>query len=329
MTGDLICTSWTDTHSALSATHMELHQLAVSFLTRVQNSDAAAFRWLGDVLQALPNDLRGTLRQIVAMQLDWRTRALLNGAPAGRALLLRQAVDKSSAPVLPQLPFLAPRLAHDFYGSLAFQRGSDAAKKAFIRGETLLVALRRNSSTLWNKGRGSYDDHIAVLRGRGKTRSARIFPICTEPCAQYSQRSAPKDTGRVDARYGSVKHRKADGVDINSDGIKDAGRLIAGTYQYFEKVGGVLGGRAFQVKTTQTAERDTDGDGRFTRHDPSRIDRRGAGTTMYIHRGGAVGEKGNNTWSAGCQTIPLNVYPDFHNALGSSRQFFYVLINAR
>ena len=329
MTTDLASASWTDTQDVLSAAHLDLRRLAAKFLERARNSDTDTFRWLSYLLQSLPKDLRGTLRQLIAIRLDWRARALLNAHPEGRALLLQQTVDKSSAPMLPQLPFLAPRLAHDFYGSLAFERGSDAAKKAFITGETLLVGLRRESSTLWNNGRGSYDDHIAVLRGRGRTRSARVFPICTEPGAQYSQRSTPKGAGRVDARYVNVRHRKADGVDINKDGIKDIGRLAAGTYEYFEKTGGFLGSRAFQVKTTQVVERDTNGDGRFTRDDPSRIDRRGAGTTMYIHRGGAIGEKGSNTWSAGCQTVPLNVYPDFLSALGSSRQFFYVLINAR
>lgn len=329
MTTDVVNASFADARGALSAAHLDIHRLAATFIERVQDGDTGVFRWLGHLFQALPKDLRRTLRLMIAMQLDWRDRAFLNAYSEGRALLLQQAVDKSSPPVLPQLPFLAPRLAHDFFGGLALERGSDAAKKALIRGQTLLVALRRESSTLWREGRGSYDDQLAVLRGHGKTRSARIFPICTEPGAQYSQRSAVKDAGRVDARYAHVKHRKADGVDINKDGIKDAGRLTAGTYEYFEKAGGFLGGRAFQVKTTQVVERDTDGDGRFTRQDPSRVDRRGAGTTMYIHRGGAIGNRGSNTWSAGCQTIPLNIYSDFLSALGSSRRFFYVLINAK
>lgn len=140
---------------------------------------------------------------------------------------------------------------------------------------------------------------------------------------QYSQRASGGDK-----RYKGVKFNKADGVDVNNDRIKDAGRLTEGTYQYFEKKGGYLGDRAFQVKTTQVAERDTDGDGRFTQDDKSRIDPKGAGTSMYIHRGGADTVLEPNTWSAGCQTVPKNRYPTFLKAIGRPGAFYYVLVNA-
>ena len=121
---------------------------------------------------------------------------------------------------------------------------------------------------------------------------------------------------------------KADGSDLNKDGIKDAGRLVAGTYRYFEKRGGFLGARAFQVGETQVVERDTDGDGLFTRADPGRIDKKGAGTSMYIHRGGNDDTSGAGTWSAGCQTIPKSVYGKFLAAVGRPSAFHYVLVNA-
>ncbi len=314
---------------AFSATNLDVRQLADNFYARVQGEKAEAFMRLTHILHVLPTNLHSTFRRIISSKLTWQTRALLNCTPEGRAMLLRQMIDAASVPMAPTLPFLTPALAHDFFGSLVQERGSHAARKALNSGEPLLVALRRESSTLRNNGQGSYDDQVAVLRGVGKARSARVFPICTEPGAQYSQRSAPKGTGRVDARYAHVRHRKADGIDINKDGIKDAGRLIAGAYEYFEKVGGFLGGRAFRVRITQVVERDTNGDGRFTKSDPDRIDSTGAGTTMYIHRGGALGKNLENTWSAGCQTVPTNVYPHFLGELGSSRRFFYVLINAR
>lgn len=82
------------------------------------------------------------------------------------------------------------------------------------------------------------------------------------------------------------------------------------------------------MKTTQVAERDTDGDGRFTQDDKSRIDPTGAGTSMYIHRGGADNVLEPNTWSAGCQTIPKNRYPTFLKAVGTPNAFYYVLVNA-
>jgi hypothetical protein len=220
-------------------------------------------------------------------------------------------------------------------------------------GKLVLVGIRNSSSTMANKGIGSYDDAIVVVKGIGATRMSASFPACTEPSAQYAQRAAvdPKSkTGeRVDTRYAGVTKKydkkgnpKNDGVDINADGILDAGRLIAGTYQYAEKPNGHLGARAFQVgsrtqkgkKSTfvagpnQVVERDTDGDGLFTNADPSRIDPTGAGTTMYIHQGGSDAGANPNTWSAGCQTIPKNRYATFLGHIPVNSVFNYVLINA-
>ncbi|MEO7253286.1 MAG: hypothetical protein ABIZ64_03490 [Casimicrobium sp.] len=137
-------------------------------------------------------------------------------------------------------------------------------------------------------------------------------------------------------------NKKNEGMDADGDGILDAGRLVQGTYQYTEKPGGHLGARAFRVGSrikkgkksvfvegpTQVVERDTDGDGLFTSADPSRIDRTGAGTTMYIHRGGSDAVGTVNTWSAGCQTIPKNRYSIFLSHIPVNATFYYVLINA-
>ena len=62
--------------------------------------------------------------------------------------------------------------------------------------------------------------------------------------------------------------------------------------------------------------------------DKSRIDPKGAGTSMYIHRGGADTVLEPNTWSAGCQTVPKNRYPTFLKAVGKPNAFYYVLVNA-
>ena len=231
------------------------------------------------------------------------------------------------------------------YACLLLSFGSAAAKRALLADEMVLLALRRESSTLTREGRGSYDDHVVVLNGEGWRRRAQVFPICTEPGAQYSQRASLKPAAprsavkldlsppkspvrlRLDDRYADVKYKHSEGVDIDKDGIRDAGRLTAGTYQYFEKAHGHLGARAFQVKVNQVVERDTDGDGFFTAADPGRIDPVGAGTTMYIHKGGAGNVAEPNTWSAGCQTVPGNHYPRFLAAVGRPKSFYYVLVN--
>jgi hypothetical protein len=195
----------------------------------------------------------------------------------------------------------------------------------------VLLALRKESSTIANRGKGSYDDLLVVMRRTGQFRELTTFPICTEPGAQYSQRVA-----RGDQRYRGIKFNpNGPGVDVDGDGYRDSGRLTEGTYQYFEMTkkngfqrDGFLGDRAFGTKLTQVVERDTDGDGRFTVTDRNRIDTKGAGATMYIHQGGRDNVLEPNTWSAGCQTIPSNRYKTFLRAVGLPNTFYYVLVNA-
>jgi hypothetical protein len=247
----------------------------------------------------------------------------------GMKVALRVNLKQMSRPTIPTTTFGNARQEYDFYGSVVWRYGSAEAHTALQSGKTILVALRNSSSTLAGTGKGSYDDKIAVLYGKGTGRKVNTFPACTEPGAQYSQRAKTLKSGdRVDARYADVAYRKSAGSDTNKDGIKDAGRLIEGTYRYYEKSGGFLGDRAFQVKAKQIVERDTDGDGLFTASDPNRLDTKGAGTTMYIHRGGADTVLEPNTWSAGCQTIPKNHYKSFLSSVGAaSASFYYVLVN--
>ena len=216
-----------------------------------------------------------------------------------------------------------------YYATIVELYGTPDAQKSLRNGEVILLGLRKHTWTLANKGRGLYDDQIIVLKGLKPARSVHRFPACTEPGSQYSERSkAPK----ADSPYAKdkVTYNKTFGVDINKDGIKDLGRLVEGTYEYFELKGGYTHTsnknhrRAFTVKTTQVTERDTDGDGYFTEKDPSRIDKTGAGTSMLIHVGGV-----SNTYSAGCQTIPSNRYKEFLDAVGNPTSFYYVLVNTR
>ncbi|AOO81202.1 hypothetical protein [Bosea vaviloviae] len=228
-----------------------------------------------------------------------------------------------------QLYFQTPKQQFDAYAAVFRRFASPMARVYFMGGMVSLLSLRNESSTLAHHGEGSYDDRLVVLRRIGSTGISTIFPICTEPGAQYSQRAASKPGGgRQDRRYGGVHFNKIDGEDGNKDKIKDLGRLIEGTYHYYEKPNGHVGARAFQTKVTQVVERDTDGDGRFTTADPSRIDPRKAGTSMYIHQGGKDSVLEPDTWSAGCQTIPTNRYKTFLATVGKPNSLFYVLVNA-
>ncbi|POR48968.1 hypothetical protein [Bosea psychrotolerans] len=223
-----------------------------------------------------------------------------------------------------KLYFQTPKQQFDAYAAV-FRRFASPMARAYFRGGMVsLLSLRNETSTLAHHGEGSYDDRLVVLRRIGSTGMSTIFPICTEPGAQYSQRAS----SRQDRRYGGVHFNKIDGEDINSDKIRDLGRLIEGTYHYYEKPGGHVGARAFQTKITQVVERDTDGDGRFTTADPSRIDPRKAGTSMFIHQGGKDSVLEPDTWSAGCQTIPSNRFKAFLATVGKPSSLFYVLVNA-
>lgn len=265
-------------------------------------------------------------------RLDWTARAALNRTPAGAALLRTWAVDRQRRPTLPRLPFLSQRAAYQYCASLVQQRGSRQAVSALRQGRLILVGLRRDTSTLLNKGRGVYDDHIVVLNGWRRRGSVCIFSANTEPSAQYAHRALPVAGTPKDLRYKDVAFKGSNliaGEDVNADGIRDAGRLRAGTYFFAELPGGFLRARAFRSTENQTVERDTDGDGRFLLDDDSRIDAKLVGRTMYIHWGGADDAPVVNTWSAGCQTIPKNVYGSFLSAVGKNPAFFYVLVDGQ
>ncbi|WP_186416781.1 hypothetical protein [Bosea sp. CS1GBMeth4] len=282
-----------------------------------------AFSQWRDIVAAVPPDLQDFFWRVVEVNLSPAGEARLRSLRDWRGFYGEILDARFRRPSADRPQFRTPKQAFDSYSAIFWRFGSAQARFDLAFGRLVLLALRKESSTIANHGKGSYDDLVVVMRRTGRFRELSTFPICTEPGAQYSQRA-----GSGDKRYKGVKFSKADGVDVNNDRIKDAGRLIEGTYQYFEKKGGFLGDRAFQVKTTQVAERDTDGDGRFTQDDKSRIDTKGAGTSMYIHRGGADTVLEPNTWSAGCQTVPKNRYPTFLKAVGKPSAFYYVLVNA-
>ena len=314
---------------AIESSNPDLVALADDVATAADSDAADALSRWNEAVDGLSPDLRQALGWLVESRLTWKGQAALRSDPHGQTLAFEWAAERNQRPSMPRLPFFSPRAAYAYCASLVVSRGGAKARDALRNGRPLLLGLRKDTSTLANKGRGVYDDWIAVLNGRGGLHAARFFPACTEPGAQYSPRSAPAAKGgKVDARYAEVKFRKADGFDADKDGIQDLGRLREGTYVFRER-SAFLGDRAFQSTTNETAERDTDGDGWFTRADPSRIDTKGAGRSMLIHRGGASTDKQVNTWSAGCQTIPQNFYHDFLRTLGRPASFCYVLVNTR
>ncbi len=193
------------------------------------------------------------------------------------------------------------------YADIIAQNGDRQAQADLAAGRPVVVALRNPTNTRANGGNGVYDDTIAVVqRQRDGSYTVREFRGNTDPSAQYAYNG-----------------RKPMGRDVNGDGRVDQGRLQAGSYR-FRPDGQFLGNQSFRATRTQIVERDTNQDGIFDSRDGNRIDRSGAGTSMLIHQGG-----GNNTWSAGCQTMAPGDFNQFVNLVGGQREFSYVLVNAR
>ena len=289
-----------------------------------QDASAAVGRWRMDVAKLHPQ-LAATASRLADRALTWEARNALNRTPDGARLLLEWSEQRRARPELPRFPFLSTEMAYAYCASIVHQRGTPQASRALEQARLVVLGLRRETSTLDNKGLGVYDDHIAVLNGWNRRGSVKFFPASTEPGAQYAQRATRTGGKLLDDRYKGIQAaRHVHGEDVDRDGIRDAGRLLAGTY-FFKDLGReFLDAPAFQAVAPQTVERDTNGDGRFTLSDADRIDPKGVGRTMYIHRGGM-----NNTGSAGCQTIRKDYYPAFLSALGKDPRFFYVLVDCR
>lgn len=197
----------------------------------------------------------------------------------------------------------------DDWAALIEAHGHPEAKADFAAGKPVMIALRKSTSFKANSGRGAYDDRMIVVRRDNGALRVTEFMGNTEPSGQY-------------ARDG-VKANRGFGVDVDKDGKKELGRLLAGNYRY-ERQPGVMahgiGGAFFRAAKIQASQRDCDNDGRIGPGDM--IDPTGAQRSMLIHRGGSA-----NTFSAGCQTIPPQHYDDFLNALGGQTSFSYILID--
>jgi LysM repeat protein len=196
----------------------------------------------------------------------------------------------------------------DDWAALIEAHGHPEAKADFAAGKPVMIALRKSTSFKANAGRGTYDDRMIVVRRDNGAVRITEFLGNTEPSGQYAR------DGAKGGRFG---------VDIDKDGKKELGRLLAGNYRY-ERQPGVMahgiGGAFFRATKIQASQRDCDNDGRIGPGDM--IDPTGAQRSMLIHRGGST-----NTFSAGCQTIPPQHYDDFLNAIGGQTSFSYILID--
>jgi N-acetylmuramidase/LysM domain len=207
---------------------------------------------------------------------------------------------------LPDTKGLNEARKHDLYAGYIKQFGNSAAKQDLANGRKVVLSLRVDTLVNANQGKGAYDDRMVMLwidKAGGK--HAQEFKANTEPSGQY------EDGGKY--------MRKPVGANYGGDKRGDLGRLIDGTYHY-QGTGTFLGAKAFWSTGDQVSERDTNHNGRFD--DGVKTPRQDYG--MYIHRGGA-----DNTWSAGCQTLPPAEHDRFFSTLGGQNSLNYVLVNTK
>ena len=205
---------------------------------------------------------------------------------------------------------IASRMSDSDVNQLMDHYGDDETRADFENGRKVLVALRRQTN--WkNAPQGEYDDPmLLVWKSQGKI-SVRRFKGTTEAAGAYA--------------FGNERAARGSSVDIDRDRRNDMGRLRAGVYHFIAEKHAKLG-NIFRARDIQVVDRDCNHDGRFTPNDTTsgdRIDPRGAGTTMYIHKGGT-----GFTGSAGCQTLPPSDFAALLAALGPQKPLSYVLINA-
>lgn len=220
---------------------------------------------------------------------------------------------------------------YDIYASIVETRGNQAARDALRDEESVLLGLRRETSTvasmddLGQRGTGVYDDHIVVLRrdANGERHCFIADRASTEPTAQYDERARP-GPDREDTPYSDVTWRRPQGADVNGDGTRDLGRMAEGTIEMLRTTHPARGNpRDFSLRPTpeqvtaprnaDLVQRDTNADGWFTQNDVNGV--QALNDSFKIHSGSR-----NNTDSAGCQTIHPGDYDQFIGAARANPQ---------
>lgn len=205
---------------------------------------------------------------------------------------------------------IASKMSDADVNELLDRYGDDETRGDFERGRKVLVALRRQTD--WTKFElGRYDDPMILVWRNGTRIMVKRLIGTTEPAGAYA--------------FGHERGARGSTVDFNRDGKTDLGRLRAGVYHFRPEQHPKLGS-IFRARDIQVVDRDCNQDGRFTPNDVSSgdaTDPNGAGTTMYIHKGGTT-----FTGSAGCQTLPPDDFSILLSTVGDQDSLSYILVNA-
>ncbi len=262
------------------------------------------------------------------------------------ALILERLQLASAAPRMPgpiqgglntETQSLSQPQIFDIYESMVLARGGPEARIALNENERVILGMRQENSTTESPGqrqtgRGVYNDAFVVLwKDEDGTRHAHQSNRGnTEPTAQYDHHAG--SNGRRSFNAGGqerrvltptpamvevVSPRRIEGSDVNGDGLWDMGRLSEGAYEFLRTTHPTPRGPAHTaLRPTPEAvangrgrvERDTNGDGWFTRADINGT--QDLNNSFKFHQGSL-----NSTDSAGCQTLHPSDYPAFIRAV--------------
>jgi hypothetical protein len=317
---------------------LDVAQTAQEIVRMSRGSPNVASQLIDAYTDRQPQALRDAVERSVAAQLrdnNTLTSAAIRGTVSEGAALRRFDNVLRAAPAVPITTGLTEAQKFDVYASVVQVFGDQPARtdlsNAARNGQPTMLALRNETSTLANRGQGVYDDRMVVLsRDRDGTPHVLEVQGNTEPTAQYDAR-AGRPGDRAEPGYENVLARaKIEGSDINGDGVRDLGRLAAGSYRMTQTTHNNPSSAgtnesfrpaAASIDDRLRVERDTNGDGRFDRRNDELND------SFKIHSGSR-----SNTDSAGCQTIQPGDYQAVMNALNRSSanpSFSYVLVTAR
>jgi len=273
-------------------------------------------------------------------------------------------------PHLPCTKGLSEERIYDIYAEYVEKYGNQLAKDALKNGEQVIVGLRIETNVRANRGRGIYDDRLAIIRQEKPKQQAVArhgctpyrkpasfikrgadFTANTEPSAFYEEpvmqvkQIKSKKTGKMiqvkvaDKIIGPdgqeiISHpkKKWDGQDVNKDGRRDLGRLIPGTYKFYNN--GQLFHNAAHLRGLgmQSVERDVNHDGAFTQDDVWHTDK-GDTIIQTSDNLGILFHIGNKdstgTGSSACQSLPPIEHARFFNTLKRQHLYYYVLVTLK
>lgn len=269
------------------------HGVSVEALVRANDIDNPNLIFPGDVLR-VPSSQPAASGRSPASD---RPAAPAAGAPPD------PAAGRITPGRLPDTTGLSAAERFDLYAAQVQQFGDAGAQADLAAGRRVILSLRVDTDTRSHQGRGQYDDRIVVLQQSADGRKQAVeLRANTDPSGQYED--------------GGPFTRRAVGGNYGGDGRGDQGRLADGTYRFTR--GTFLGATALMAGNDQVTQRDTNHNGRF---DDGVTTARGS-YGMHIHIGGQ-----ENTYSAGCLTLPPDEHARLFEALGGQNNVRAVVVN--